>query len=666
MGSQGGDVTPLAGPRDRVGTGANLGRRVHGGIPRGSRRGVPSPGRHLPRRRPISEARPNDRRCIGFFAPNLTKPKDYFVGLSLTDPDACTGLRPREAISAGPRPRPGLPRDQGGRGVRPVRAERRGQDDLPPGPLRTHATRPRVGHRVRDRRPGRPERGPPRTRDPNRHPVSLRGGDRPAVPLVLRGDGRGAAPGDSREGRMDHVLARRHAARGQPDRKALHGGAPTDGAGPGHAEHGPDALPRRTFLERGCEHADRAAVDPPRVGLPRWLHPVHEPQPPRERGDRRPLRLPAPRPDHRPRDRAGIEVDPPRPRVRARGEQCGPRPGSPPGDPAPEPRKRGPRPRADRTRVTGRRAPDRADPGRGERRPARDEERRHDGGRLLAAHATRPADRPGGLAMISWEERVRLIMAIVDKDRRIPVWMWITTFLIALVGFFLLLPAALSSVSYSFRPTWTWYDYNLRPYYAVSAALTSLLLGLTFAHFHHGEVHRGTIRSIILYPVDMNDITIAKLVSSLIVSAILSTMLFVGVFGGFFLVGAFPLGDFLAIHVTALMMSFLALAVGVFLAQAIAHMAGRMVISPTALGAIFLLLSILMTETGLTFLGTQVAFLMRPSGRGFTIADFEAIRTIAQSLSVFSPHHVGARILALAFGITGMWADLHVIVPLAV
>ena len=268
--------------------------------------------------------------------------------------------------------------------------------------------------------------------------------------------------------------------------------------------------------------------------------------------------------------------------------------------------------------------------------------------------------------MISWEERLRLILAIVDKDRRIPAWMWITTFLIALVGFFLLLPPAMNSVSYPFRQTWTWYDYNLRPYYAVSAALTSLLLGLTFAHFHHGEVHRGTIRSIILYPVDMNDITIAKLVSSLIVSAILSTMLFVGVFGGFFLVGAFPFGDFLAIHVTALAMSFLALAVGVFLAQAIAHMAGRMVISPTALGAIFLLLSILMTETGLTFLGTEVAFLMRPSGNPLTQATFEAIRNTAQSLSVFSPHHVGARILGVAFGITGMWVDLHVIVPLAV
>jgi hypothetical protein len=56
---------------------------------------------------------------------------------------------------------------------------------------------------------------------------------------------------------------------------------------------------------------------------------------------------------------------------------------------------------------------------------------------------------------------------------------------------------------------------------------------------------------------------------------------------------------------------------------------------------------------------------MKPSTRGFSMADYQAIRSVAQSLSVFSPHHVGARILAIAFGITGMWADLHVIVPLA-
>jgi ABC-type transport system involved in multi-copper enzyme maturation permease subunit len=267
--------------------------------------------------------------------------------------------------------------------------------------------------------------------------------------------------------------------------------------------------------------------------------------------------------------------------------------------------------------------------------------------------------------MISWEERFRLIVAIIDKDRKIPLWMWITALAIATIGTLLTLPVALSLARFSTGFPWTWNDFSLRPFYAISAALTSLILALTFASFHHGEVRRGTIRSIILYPVDMNDIAIAKLVSSLIVSAILSTILFLGIFGSFFLVGAFPAGDFLVIHLVAFGMSFLALATGVFLAHAIAHVAGRMVISPTALGAIFLFLSILMTETALTAIGVQIASLVKPPGTFLTPQEYQAVAEAARSLSVFSPHHMGARILAIGLGITRLWADLHVVIPIA-
>src|SRR5438552_1713620 len=123
--------------------------------------------------------------------------------------------------------------------------------------------------------------------------------------------------------------------------------------------------------------------------------------------------------------------------------------------------------------------------------------------------------------------------------------MWLTTFLIATLGFVFLLGPALSSGPYYSQYSWRWYDFSLRLYYAISAGLTSLILGLTFARVHYGEVHRGTIRSIILYPVDMNDIAIAKLLSTLIVSAALSTILFFGIFGAFFLVGEWPIADFL-------------------------------------------------------------------------------------------------------------------------
>ena len=269
--------------------------------------------------------------------------------------------------------------------------------------------------------------------------------------------------------------------------------------------------------------------------------------------------------------------------------------------------------------------------------------------------------------MRTLEERLRLILAIVEKDLRIPLWGWAVPLLIAGLGFFFLLPSSLSAVRFGFAQTWTWYDFTLRPYYAVSVALTSFILAITFASFHGGEIRRGTIRSIILYPMDMNDITIAKLLSSFLVTAIISSILFFGVLGSFFIVGLFPAGDFLAIHVTALAMSFLTIAVGVSLAQWIAHLTGRMIVSPAALGAIFLFLAIVFTETALTAIGTQIVYLSTVTLGGTPgPQEFALVQSIAQGLSVFSPFHVGGRILGLAFGITRMWADLHVVVPVAI
>lgn len=267
--------------------------------------------------------------------------------------------------------------------------------------------------------------------------------------------------------------------------------------------------------------------------------------------------------------------------------------------------------------------------------------------------------------MKTLEERLRLIFAIIEKDLRIPLWVWIVTIVVAGVGFFMLLPAALSSARFSSQPTWTWYDSSLRAFYAISVFLSAIILGTIFASLHGGEIRRGTIRSIIVYPVDMNDISIAKLLSSFIITAVLSTMIFVGIFGGFFLVGLFPFGDFLAIHATALAMSFVVLAVGVFLAQWLAQLAGRMVISPAALGALFLLFAILLTETALTQIGLQIAYLSAETqGRSLAPGDYDRIQAAAQALSVLSPFHAGGRILAVSFGIVRMWVDLHVILPI--
>lgn len=268
--------------------------------------------------------------------------------------------------------------------------------------------------------------------------------------------------------------------------------------------------------------------------------------------------------------------------------------------------------------------------------------------------------------MRTFEERIRVILAIMEKDLRLPLWVWIATIVVGGVAFFFLLGPALSIARSPFRSQWIWSDFSLRPFFGISVFLTSLILGLSFASLHGGEIRRGTMRSVILYPMDMNDITIAKLLSSLIVTAVLSSILFFGLFGGFLLLGGFPTADFLAIHATALAMSFLALATGVFLAQWVAQLVGRMLVSPAGLGALFLFFSIVFTETALTFIGDQIVFLAATSaGTSVPQGALNEVREVARALSVFSPFHVGGRILGILFGITRMWADIHIVLPAA-
>src|SRR5207249_9930343 len=99
--------------------------------------------------------------------------------------------------------------------------------------------------------------------------------------------------------------------------------------------------------------------------------------------------------------------------------------------------------------------------------------------------------------MISWEERLRHIVAIVDKDRRLPLWMWLTTFLIATLGVRFFLGPALSCARYYSQFSWKWYDSSLRLHYAISAGLTFLILGLTAAPAHHASVLSATCPSLI-------------------------------------------------------------------------------------------------------------------------------------------------------------------------
>ena len=265
---------------------------------------------------------------------------------------------------------------------------------------------------------------------------------------------------------------------------------------------------------------------------------------------------------------------------------------------------------------------------------------------------------------MEWRERLPLIWAIVLKDlvrARIAI---VACTAVAGAMAFLVGPTALASAQ--FPSTFRWFDFTLRPFFAVSAALTGVTLALTFYAVHSGEIHRGTIRSIILYPVDANDIAIAKLGSALLITFLTTTILFFGATGPFFVFGVWPFPDFLALHLVTLGTGFASLSTGAFLAHVLAHYAKRMVISPAGLGSLFLTGSALLTETATNGIASQIVLLLARSRDQFpTPQDFQAALEFARTVSVLSPYHWGARALSQGFGIFPAGGEALVAIPMA-
>jgi ABC-type transport system involved in multi-copper enzyme maturation permease subunit len=265
-----------------------------------------------------------------------------------------------------------------------------------------------------------------------------------------------------------------------------------------------------------------------------------------------------------------------------------------------------------------------------------------------------------------WRERLPLIWAIVWKDAVRTRVAFVVILIVAVVIALLLMPLAISVARFS-ADRFRWNDTFLRVVYALSAIISSLTLALAFYTVHSGEVHKGTMRSIILYPVDANDIAIAKLGSTLLVSFGVSTFLFLGALMPFFLTRVWPFPDFLAVHLMTFGSGFASLATGVFFAHVVARYLGRSVLSPAGWGALCLLLSVVFTEFALNGIGFWALTLVSETrDRPPSTEEFLALADLARTLSVLSPHHWGAHLLSLGFAIFRPGIEIFILIPAAI
>ena len=276
----------------------------------------------------------------------------------------------------------------------------------------------------------------------------------------------------------------------------------------------------------------------------------------------------------------------------------------------------------------------------------------------------------GGLVITSprLRSRTELILTIVRKDRGSSWGHFLVAGIIASVAFFIIGATSAGSSNCAFRDIFPFrWDYStIASIYAVAALSTSLSLGLAFADFHGGELRRGTIRSLILSPLDINDIKIAKLVSASLVGTATSAITFlvptIPLVASCFLPGA----DLVAIYLTALGATLLILVTAAFATHLAASLWGRLWPSPSGAVGLLLLLAVLFTQTALNAMGLMILRILEGStGRPVGFETFTDLWNIAGGIALVSPHHAFASLLSLPLG--GVWhfPDVYFVLPVA-
>jgi hypothetical protein len=175
------------------------------------------------------------------------------------------------------------------------------------------------------------------------------------------------------------------------------------------------------------------------------------------------------------------------------------------------------------------------------------------------------------------------------------------------------------------------------------------------------EVRKGTIRSLALYPIDMNGITIAKITSISLVSGIILFSIFLIPILPFYFSNTFP--NFPGIIFMAYFVSVIFLIVTAFTCHIITYFFKNIKFSLNRLVIIFSIFGIIFTETVLKFIGWIYVATSRLSG---SEADkfLESWYETAQNVSVLSPYHCFGRVLTSMFGFNTGGFDFFIVAPI--
>ena len=174
-----------------------------------------------------------------------------------------------------------------------------------------------------------------------------------------------------------------------------------------------------------------------------------------------------------------------------------------------------------------------------------------------------------------------------------------------------------------------------------------IMVPVAFTASYRQELVRGTVRTLVCYPVSPLDITVAKLLFTFIICLPFTLIAFMVPVQGLDKEG----GDYLMIFVVTFLLTVITMSIGALSALALAKVTGRMWFRPHTLAFGAVMLAYVFTSRMMGLIGSFLAM--------FTSMDQDWLADTFAFLISISPYHLGGELLRSSLGAT---TDVNMVV----
>ena len=191
--------------------------------------------------------------------------------------------------------------------------------------------------------------------------------------------------------------------------------------------------------------------------------------------------------------------------------------------------------------------------------------------------------------------------------------------------------------------------------YGYCALLTLILSPTIFATSYNHEIKKGTVRTLVCYPVGVLEVSVAKLLYTYIIGFIVCGALFFIVTAG---IGK-PFGELFLVFLVTLTVTWMTVGIGSFISNLMTYARKKFVLRPHSVPWFLVIFSFIFTTT----LISGIVYFFSSMGGGKYDPD-PTLQTLSPLITI-SPYHWGGELLNWLLGGSGFPSFLVLLIPAA-